>query len=140
MKETLQGLLLGYIRENNPGLLMQLQEDDGLHAWVMEKIAEVELVLNASKPSPGEKECMELMTADLNPSRFRFVRDLVETEFTDMNEQMQMAGTLQYELLTMVALCHHLFDEMPMDDGMENPQLDHAVACVIGEYLHMDAA
>lgn len=138
MKQKLQGLLLGYIRENNPGLFKQLQEDDGLHAWIMEKIAEVELVLNASMPSPTEKDFMDLMAVDLHPSRFRFVRDLFETEFTDMYEQMRKAGTLQYELLSMVALCHHLFDEMPFEEGIDNPQLDHAVACVMGEYLQIE--
>ena len=48
MTNRLQGLLLGYIRENNPELLLQLEQDDALHAWVLEKILEVELVLNSA--------------------------------------------------------------------------------------------
>ncbi|MES2373465.1 MAG: hypothetical protein V4557_12845 [Bacteroidota bacterium] len=136
MREELQGLLLGYIREQNPVLLKQLQEDDSLHAFVMDKIAEVESVL-ISKPDTTEVEYLKLLTSDLDPVRYRFVRDLFETEFTDMCDLMRSAGTLPYELLDMVAACHHLFEEMPLVDGMDNPELDHAVACVIAEYLQL---
>lgn len=136
MTDKLQSLLLGYIKENNPELLLQLEEDDALHAWVLEKIREVELVLkNAKRTALDEMACMEIMTADLRPSRFRYVRDLFEMEFTDAHERMQEAGTLTYELVNMVGACHSLFEEMPLVEGMENPHLDHAVAGVISDYL-----
>lgn len=141
MTNKLQGLLLGYIRENNPELLLQLEEDDALHAWVLEKIKEVEMVLTASKPSYMiEAECMEIMTADLKPSRFRYVRDLFETEFTDVYDRMRDAGTLNYELISLVSACHQVFEDMPLIEDMDNPQLDHAIAGVIGEYLQADYA
>jgi hypothetical protein len=136
MTNRLQSLLLGYIRENNPELLLQLEQDDALHAWVMEKILEVELVLNSAKPTLlNEKECMEILTADLKPSKFKYIRDLFEAEFTTEYERMQKAGTLNYELLNMVSACHDLFDDMPLREDMENPHLDHAVAGVINDYL-----
>jgi hypothetical protein len=136
MTDKLQGLLLGYIRENNPELLLQLEQDDALHAWVLEKIREVALVLNNAKPSAlNEHECMEILTADLRPSKFRYVQDLFETEFRDDYERMLAAGTLTYELIEMVSACHSLFEDMPLVEGMDNPQLDHAVAGVINDYL-----
>ena len=136
MTNKLQGLLLGYIKENNPELLLQLEQDDALHTWVMEKIQEVELVLNNAKPTLlNETQYMEILTADLKPSKFRYVRDLFETEFTNDYERMVEAGTLSYELVNIVSACHQLFDEMPIIEGMENPHLDHAVAGVINDYL-----
>lgn len=136
MKETLQGLLLDYIRENNPELLARLRLDDGLHAWVMDKISEVELVLNSAKPSYMiETECMDLMTANLQPSRIRYLRDLFETEFTDVCDRMIEAGTLAYELVRLAGICTSAFETFPLVDDMENPQLDHAIACTIHEYL-----
>ena len=136
MTNRLQGLLLGYIRENNPELLLQLEQDDALHAWVLEKILEVELVLNSAKPTLlNETECMELLTTDLKPSKFKYVRDLFEAEFTNEYDRMLKAGTLNYELVNMVSACHDLFDDMPLTEDMENPHLDHAVSGVINDYL-----
>lgn len=138
MTDKLQGLLLGYIRENNPELLLQLEQDDALHDWVLEKIQEVELVLNNAKPTLlTEKECMEILTVDLKPSKFKYVRDLFETEFTNEYERMLEAGTLYYELVNMVGACYQLFEEIPLIEDMENPHLDHAVAGVINDYLQM---
>ena len=139
MTNKLQGLLLGYIKENNPELLLQLEQDDALHTWVMEKIQEVELVLNNAKPTLlNETEYMEILTADLKPSKFRYVRDLFETEFTNDYERMVEAGTLSYELVNIVSACHQLFEDMPIIEGMENPHLDHAVARVINDYLQSE--
>ncbi len=136
MIDKLQGLLLGYIKENNPELLWQLEEDDALHAWVLEKIREVELVLNQSKPSPmSETNYLEMMTADLKPSKFRYLRNLFEAEFSDDYDRMMKAGTLTYELVNMVSACHTVFEDMPLIEEMENPHLDHAVAGIISDYL-----
>lgn len=136
MNNHLQGLLLGYIKENNPELFVQLEQDDALHQWVMEKIQEVELVLNSAKPTKlSESDFMKVFRADLQPSRLRYVRDLLETEFTDVYERMLASGILHYELVNMVSACHFLFEEMPLISGMDNPQLDHAVAGVINDYL-----
>ena len=136
MTNKLQGLLLGYIKENNPELLLQLEQDDALHIWILEKIREVELVLNHAKPSLlSETDYMEFLTADLKPSKFRYVRDLFETEFRDDFERMREAGTLSYELVNIVSACHELFEDMPIIEDMENPHLDHAVAVVINDYL-----
>jgi hypothetical protein len=137
MRQKLQGMLLAYIRENNPDLLQQLEEDDALHAWVLEKIKEVELVLNQSKPSVAlEVQCMDIMTADLRPSRMRYIRDLFEERFPDEHDQMLRAGTLTYEVLEMAAACHELFENMPIVEGLENPQLDRLAVNRISDYLH----
>ncbi len=138
MTNQLQGLLLDYIRENNPKLLNQLVIDDGLHQWVIEKIKEVELVLSNAKPSQlTNTSFMEIFQTNLQPSRFRYVRELLEAEFTDVYDRMLQSGTLQYELVNMVSACHHLFEETPFIEGMDNPQLDHAVAELINDYLEI---
>ena len=137
MTQTLQHLLLNYIRENNPALLTQLRKDDALHAWVCDKIQEVEMVLNQSKPGPvNEHQFFDILIMDLQPSRFRYVRDLFETEFSDEYERMMEAGTLNYELVNMVSACHPLFEEFPLIEDMDNPQMDHAVANLINDYLN----
>ncbi len=137
MTNKLQGLLLAHIRENNPELLFQLEKDDALHQWVSEKIQEVELVLSNAKPTHlSEASFMKFFRTDLHPSRFRYVSDLLETEFTDVYERMLESGTLNYELVNMVSACHSLFEEMPLIEDMDNPHLDHAVAGVIIDYLN----
>lgn len=136
MKDKLQGLLLGYIRENNPELLQQLQEDDGLHAWVLEKIKTIEMVLGQSKPVAAlEAQCMNLLTAELRPSRMRFVRDLFEERFSGEYDLMLMSGTLAYELLAMTTACLDLFEDRILLDGVEDPELENLVVKRISDYL-----
>lgn len=130
-------MLLAYIRENNPDLLRQLEEDDALHAWVLDKLKEVEMVLSQSKPgSQTEQRCMDIMTADIKPSKFRYVRDLFEERFPDEYDRMLEAGTLTYEVLAMAGLCHNLFEDHPIVDDMEDPQLDRLAVAAISNYLH----
>ncbi|NCI51305.1 hypothetical protein GWC95_15360 [Sediminibacterium roseum] len=137
MSDKLQGLLLGYIRENNPELLQQLDEDDALHAWVLEKIHDVELVLQHSKPGRiPDGEFLDLMTASLKPSRFHYMRDLLEDQFPEEFDQLLASGTLRFEIIQLIGLCGHLFEEMPLRADMEeNVQLDYAVKNVVFQHL-----
>jgi hypothetical protein len=135
MSDKLQGLLLGYIRENNPDLLQQLDEDDSLHAWVIEKIREVELVLQQSKALP-DAEFLDLMTVDLKPSKYNYVRDLLEDEFPDDYERLKESGMLRYEIIHLIHLCSYYFETMPVaQDPDENRQLDYAVSGMITDYF-----
>jgi hypothetical protein len=137
MKEKLQGMLLGYIRENNPDLFQQLDEDDALHAWVLEKLKEVEMVLNQSRPNAAlEAQCMDIMTADLRPSRMRYLRDLFEERFSGEHDLMLASGTLTYELMEMVSACHDLFEDNVLLDGIDHPELDRLIVKRISTYLH----
>ncbi len=137
MKDKLQGMLLRYIRENNPDLLQQLEEDDALHAWVLDKLKEVEMVLSQSKPGAAlEAQCMDIMTADLRPSRMRYIRDLFEERFPEDHDRMLESGTLTYEMVEITALCHDLFEDMPLIEGIENPSLDRLTVIKISDYLH----
>jgi hypothetical protein len=137
MSDKLQGLLLGYIRENNPDLLQQLDEDDALHAWVIEKIREVEMVLGDAKAAcMPDTEYVDLMTADLKPSKFHYMRDLLEDQFSEDFDQLLQAGTLRADIIQMIAACGNLFEEMPLREIVEeNVQLDYAVKRVISNYL-----
>lgn len=136
MKNKLQDLLLNYIREHHPLLLQQLLADDALHAWVLDKLSVVDMVLTQSKPYHLlEAECMELLTADLRPHRLRYIRDLFEERFTHEYEELCLTGSLHYELTAMAALCKDLFDEYPLIEGMEYPHLDQQVVQRISKYL-----
>jgi hypothetical protein len=135
MSDKLQGLLLGYIRENNPDLLQQLDEDDSLHAWVIEKIREVEMVLLQSKPVP-DAEFLDLMIVDLKPSKYNYLRDLLEDEFPDDYQRMKDSGMLRYEIIHLIHLCSYYFETMPVaQDPDENRQLDYAVSGMITDYF-----
>ncbi|MEO8172538.1 MAG: DUF1896 family protein [Sediminibacterium sp.] len=136
-KNKLQGLLMAYIQENNPDLLLQLEEDDALHAWVLEKIREVEMVLKQAKPSYIiESECMDAMTMDLKPSKFNYIRDLFEEEFADQYTLAMQSGILRYEVINMIAACDHVFREMPLtEESMNDRHLEYMVTGVISDYL-----
>lgn len=136
MKNKLQDLLLDYIREHHPDFLQQLLSDDTLQAWVLDKIKVVDMMLTQSKPYHLlEAECMELLTADLRPKRWRYIRDLFEERFTHEYEQLCLTGMIHYELTAMAALCKDLFDQYPLIEGMDYPDLDQQIVARINQYL-----
>lgn len=136
MKNKLQYLLLDYIREHHPELLQQLLSDDALHAWVLDKLSVVDMVLTQSKPYHLlEAECMELLTVDLRPKRWRYVRDLFEERFTLEYEQLCITRMHHYEITAMTALCKDLFDQYPLIEGMDYPDLDQQIVARISQYV-----
>lgn len=78
MQQTLMNKLHEYIRENNPDLLFQLEEDGKVTEYLSDKISTVSsLIKQTENGKPTyiiEDACMDVMTQDLRPSKFNYIK------------------------------------------------------------------
>jgi hypothetical protein len=142
MQEKLIRKLHDYIRENNPDLLITLQEENRVTDYLRENVASVDGLLNQllaenKAPSVIEELCMEELTRPLKPSRFNYIKELLEEEFSKDFERLESSGLLTTELINMIAVCDAVFDELQFSmDNEDDRTLRYAVIGSMHEYLN----
>jgi len=67
--------------------------------------------------------------------RYDFLHDVLEEEFEDTFLQYHISRILVYELLNLLQICAHLFDEFGFPDTEDSRLLRYAVTGTIAEYL-----
>ncbi|MDT3402315.1 DUF1896 family protein [Mucilaginibacter terrae] len=142
MKEQLTKRLHSYLLENHMDLLISLQEDHRLKEYLNRKVSSVkaywEDLLAEKRPEYViEALCMEELTSDLRPSRFEFVRNLLEEEFEEDYRRMLGCGILSYEVINLIGACEPIFNIYGLtDDSDDRSDLRHAVIGMIAEYVN----
>lgn len=141
MKEQLTQELYNYLLENHADLLIALQEDHRLEHYLESKVSSVLEYANGlqAEKRPAyviEALCLEELTRDLRPSRFLYMRDLLETEFEAAYRRFTDTGILTYELINLIGACEPIFEVFGFgEDYEESKELKHAVMGMIAEYL-----
>lgn len=140
MKEILINKLLEYIRENNPDILIQLEEDRKVTEYLSNKLSTVNALLNQSgKEQPAyiiEEACMDVLTQDLKPSKFNYISSLLEEEFKTTHQKLQKSGTLKFEVVTLINKCQPVFDDLNFsEENEDNRFLRYCIIGTISEYL-----
>jgi len=141
MLDELGNKLLEYIRENNPDVLFQLEQEAGLTQYLNLKLSEAADLIERLKKErrPGylvEKICLDQMTADLRPSKYNYIRTVLSEEFEKEYSQMVEAGLLQYEVINMVTYCLPIFQDLRFsEETADNRFTRYAIAGMISEYL-----
>lgn len=142
MQEILIRKLHEYIQDNNPDLLLTLQEENRVTDYLHENVSSIDGLINQlvaeNKPaSLIEEVCMEEMTRSLKPSRFNYLKALLEDEFLTESERLNHAGILQTEIINLVAVCEPVFHELDFSDQNDNdPYLRYAIIGAVHEYLN----
>jgi hypothetical protein len=141
MLETLIHKLHTYLIENNPDLLLDLQEENALTAYLQEKMKSVEQTLwqlqeSEAPPYIIEEILMDMLTEDVKPSRFNYVCNILQEVLPDKFEQLQESGTLTYEGVNLVTECRSIFDSTCFSLTTEpSPVLHQVVAGIIRQYF-----
>ncbi len=140
MQDILSNKLLEYIRENNPDLLMQLEEDGKVTEYLFNKVSTVSALLNQlNKEQPDyiiEASCMDVLTQDLRPSKFNYISSVLEEEFGTTYQQLQESGTIKFEVINLINKCHSIFDDLNFSEENEDNQfLRYCIIGTIQEYL-----
>ena len=140
MQQTLMNKLHEYIRENNPDLLFQLEEDKKVTEYLSDKISTVSaLIKQTENGKPAyiiEDACMDVLTQDLRPSKFNYISNLLQEEFEPTYNQLQESGTLKFEVINLINQCQSVFEDLNFSDENEDNQfLRYAILGTIGEYL-----
>ncbi len=141
MKASLLNGLYQYMKENNPELIIALQETGSLSQYLTEKATGIEaMITNLQQqaiPLPEmETICLQQLTSDLKPSRYNYILALLEEEFEKAYNSFENDGLLQTEAINMVIYCQSAFDDLIFTEvNEENRFIKYAITGLIKDYL-----
>ena len=141
MEKIITEKLWKYIVQNNPDLMLILKEEQSVFQDLGTKVKSV-LPLMQTLQKGGTPEymiqelCMEELTKDLRPSKFQYLRSLMEDEFEDSFSVMVESGILTYELINLMTACREIFERFNFSEETEQDRmLRYAVIGEIDTYL-----
>ena len=141
METALKERLWNYIKVHNPELMFDLQETYSVSDYLEKKIAavlpEAERLLDNGVPMVTVQElCMEEMTEELRPSKFLYIKRVLEEEFPTVFEALTESYMLNYEVLNMMQDCMEIFGKFGFGSDNESTRtLRYAVMGEINHYL-----
>lgn len=141
MENELRQKLQQYIVSNNPELLLKIQDGFSLQTYIQDKVKLVmpsveEWITGKLPGSEIETLALHKMTADLRPSRFQYLKNVLQEEFPEAFELYTEKGKLTYELVNIMEKCNEVFHSFGFSEStMDNHQMRHAVIIAIHNYL-----
>ena len=141
MEDLLKEKLWFYIIHNNPDLMFTLQEDYSVLDYLNEKISSVKSILDdmLSDGTPQyiiEEICLNVLTEDLKPSRFLYIRSLLLDEFEKTYAAFQESGILTYEVMNLMESCRPIFETIGFTkENEEDSNLRNALIGQIADYV-----
>ncbi|MBN9284117.1 MULTISPECIES: hypothetical protein [unclassified Flavobacterium] len=141
MITILKEKLWQYIVDHNPDQMFDLQESYSVSKYLEDQVASVMDFVNQQIQAqiPDyiiQEQCMEQLTAPLKPSRFLYIRGIVEEEFPKDFERLKEDGTLTYELINMIQACRETFERFDFSmENEENRHLRYAIIAEVHDYL-----
>lgn len=133
--------LWAYIVHNNPDLMFTLQESYSVTRYLQEKVNAVmpmieQLLDKGRPPYIIEELCLDAMTEELRPSRYQYIRSVIEEEFNSDYERMKENGTLTYEVVNLIETCKSIFNDFGFNSENEaNRHLRYAIIGQVHDYL-----
>jgi len=141
MQSMLTEKLWAYIVHNNPDLMFSLQEDHSVTRYLEGKVSTVmpmvaQLIDEGKPPYIIEELCLNAMTEELKPSRYQYIRSVIEEEFNADYERMKENGTLTYEVVNLIEACKGIFNDFDFNSENEsNRHLRYAIIGQVHDYL-----
>lgn len=141
MNASLINSLYQYMRENNPELVIALQETGSLSQYLTEKVTGIEAMIanlkQQSIPLPEiETICLQQLTSDLKPSLYNYILALLEEEFEQTYNSLVSDGLLQTEAINMLIYSQSAFDDLVFEEAnVENRFIKYAITGLIKDYL-----
>lgn len=121
--------------------MFNLQEGYSVSTYLEDKISKVmPYVLKQIEEGKEGYAIDELalleMTKDLRPSKFNYIKDVIEHDFVDQFHKFREAGVLTYECINMIEACNDLFTNFDFREGntVDN-RLRHAIIARLHDYL-----
>ncbi len=140
MKEILINKLHQHISENNPDILLPLEEKSAVTEYLTNKVITADALLKQLEGQPEyiiEETCMEALTKELRPSKFNYIKSVLEDEFENSYKEFVESGTLRFEGVNLVNHCQPVFDDLHFNEENEdNRFLRYAIIGSINEYLN----
>ncbi|WP_343748168.1 hypothetical protein [Fluviicola sp.] len=142
METVLKERLWGYIASHNPELMFELQEKYQVTEYLEQKVAGVlpeanGLLDQGVAPVTVQEICLQQLIEELGPSKFLFVKRILEEEFPIAYDALVQSKLLTYEVLNMLDNCGAIFEKFGFDEqsGVQRA-LRYAIMGEINEYLN----
>jgi hypothetical protein len=140
MQEILIQKLLLYMEENNPELLIQLEEESRVTDYLLNKVAMVDsLISEEEDDQPAyilETACMDILTQDLKPSRYKYICKILEEDFEDYYKRLDERSLIKFEVMNLLFFCKEVFDDFGFNEESEdNRLLRYLIMGSISEYF-----
>jgi hypothetical protein len=141
MQEMLKEKLWTYIVHNNPDLMLNLQQDFSLTDYLEQKVSNIQPLISqllaANKPGYIIEElCLAELTKDLRPSKFNYIRGVLEEEFELDFLRIKESGLLTYEIINLITESETVFETLGfMQDNEQDRMLRYAIAGTIRQYM-----
>jgi hypothetical protein len=141
MQEILKEKLWTYIGRNNADLMLNLQQDFSVTSYLEEMVNGIQSLASQLlvENKPGyiiEELCMEELTNDLRPSKFNYIRSVLEDEFEQDFLRIKESGLLTYEIANMISESETVFETLGFTEVNEQDRiLRYAIAGMIRQYL-----
>ncbi len=141
MQEVIINKLHQYLKENNPDLLLALEEKNDTSKYLADKVRTVDdLIIQLQEANTPEyiihELCMEELTKAYRPSRYNYIVNILEEDFEFAYQQWQKSGILLHEVINLINYCIPVFDSLGFtEENEDNRQLRYAIAGTIDKYL-----
>lgn len=142
MQSTLMEKLGAHLLVNHPDLAVQLQENYQVTSFIEDRVAGImpmanELITAGRPRYIVEELCMNELIKALGPSRFNYIKEIVETEFQTEYHRLQRSGVVTYEVINLVEACRALMDGNGfLEQRVEDRFLRYAVIAEISAYFN----
>ncbi|MXN91159.1 hypothetical protein GR160_07935 [Flavobacterium sp. Sd200] len=141
MVEKLKEKLWAFIVHNNPDVMLNLQKDYSVTHYLDEKVngilPMVDKLLAEDKPNYIIEElALNELTADLKPSKFLYIRSVLEEEFPDDFKRLSELGVLTSEVVNLIAACMDDFEAFDFsEETYDDRHLRYAVITRVHDHL-----
>ena len=141
MQELLKEKLWTFIVHNNPDLILNLQQDFSLTDYLEQKVFNIQPLISqllaANKPGYIIEElCLAELTKDLRPSKFNYIRGVLEEEFELDFLRIKESGLLTYEIMNLISESETVFETLGFtQDNEQDRMLRYAIAGTIRQYM-----
>jgi hypothetical protein len=138
MQEILIQKFHHHLKENHPELVIQLQEEARLPAYLKDAILSVEDLINdLLKRNVDRREvedvCLETLIQSLPPSRFNYLQSVLQNEFEEQYESFRRVGISIPELLNLITYCDPVFEGLGFSE--EDRHLRYAIIGTVDDYF-----
>ncbi|EHQ27020.1 hypothetical protein [Mucilaginibacter paludis] len=142
MENILTEKLRAYVLENNLDLVVRLQEGYSFMNYLKDKVAAVEpfmqhLILEQKPEHIVVQLCLDEMTRELRPSKFLYIRTVLEEEFPVECAGFGASGVLTYEVTHLIDRCQAIFETFGFSEASaDNHLLRHAVIAEMHDHIY----
>ena len=142
VQQRLRESLFTYITTNNPELIVGFNTGYTITQFVEDKVGAILPLIEQLKAEdrPGyiiEETCFNEMTEDLRPSKFNYIKAVLEEEFSADFKRLAETGVLTYETINLIDACKEVFNDYGFSqDNEEDRFLRYAVIAAIHDYFN----